>query len=473
MNAILHQAPADQTIDDFVIWFSETTDLAMGESLSFDLSLIDPAAHDTASAVVQASGHRLAGGAQSPTRSTAEPTTNLFIGETVFADIEKRQYKLNEFLTYFSLALESISKQTYVESTRYLHFVYVSVDKVRELISIAKFINKLNAQSAFAELRLVPFSHPEGGYPAPANGQIDGLMRPSVTGERPKELFSKAWRNLGDDALEQCELFVRATLDDDDIWMPWTVSEFVLQCKANWELDGGDVRCIGNPNQLLYYPLENGRIDLVPMRMIMNGSKCATSRSWELIEPVHPWKLPEPFSQNVARQLRHWGIDLRVAYQAKPCFMYVRRHGRLSALTKYEHYRQEPITATNIGSEDFALESARELVQRSFVRAPAEFGIDPPTLTARGKMDEESHLLNIDINVDEMIPAHGLEAEKCAIEVTCRTSDGEQQTRYPLQGRIEVDVSGWEGRSGLAVWDISKNERLFSTWIRGAEKFLS
>lgn len=469
---ITKPAPKVEDFEAFLLWLEAVSGEADGAKISFDLGALSDELFTPALEVIGAIGHFVAPNAPG-VREKRPVLETVVVGETVFADFEKRPEKLEEFTGYIKRCLASVSGQNYTAKCLYVHFVYISVDKLDAVLDLAKWINRLNAESVFAQIQLVLFRHPEGGYAAPVNGQIDALIRPSIQGERPNELFERGWRNLALPWLEELERFIRITIDDDDVWMPWTINEVVTNAVAA-QLEGGrDIKFVGIPNQFLYYPLEHGRVDMVSMKMIMNGSKFVTSSNWSSIKENHPWMIPESFSQNMARQFRRLGITLMVSYKAKPCFVYVRRHGRLSALTKFEHYRDVARTATCIGSEDYILEAGQDLVDEWFTRMPAQFGIDPPTLVARGKMETDTGLLRVAINADELVEGHHLNPEDLKVVVTCRTAEGEQVTEHDFASSLNIDPEGWEGRSGLAIWDRRTDKRIFSAWIRGEAKFLS
>lgn len=468
---IMRIAPKAKDFTAFLHWLEEEVGAAEGAKIIFELGQLNDELRLPASEVIEAVGHFVA--PNEPGRRGKRAIETVVVGETVFADFEKRPEKLSEFTIYVKRCLASISGQYYTPKCLYVHFVYISVDKVDSVLDLAKWINRLNAESVFAEIRLVLFRHPEGGYSAPVNGQIDALIRPSIQGERPNELFDRGWRNLALPWMEDLRCFIRISIDDDDVWMPWAINEVVKNAMAAQREGGREVKFVGFPNQFLYYPLEHGRVDMVAMTMIMNGSKFVTSTSWGLIKENHPWMIPESFSRNMARQFRRLGKTLLVSYKAKPCFVYVRRRGRLSALTKFEHYRGEPRTATCIGSEDYILDAAHDLAGQWFNREPAQFGTDPPTLVARGKLKEDSGALRVDINADEIVEAYQLNPENLKILITCRTVEGEQITEHDFASILEIDPKGWEGRSGLSIWDRTTDKKLFSAWIRGAAKFLS
>ena len=272
--------------------------------------------------------------------------------------------------------------------------------------------------------------------------------------------------------LDDFDLYLRATIDDDDLWLPWTIQEFVASARAAADLGGRAVKYIGIPNQMLFYqPIDFGRLDSVRMRMVMHGSKFAMSNDWSLLIEHHPWMLPEPFSQNMARFMRRRSVDLKINSSGRPCFIYVRRHGRLSAVTKYEHYVESPMTRCFVPNEEDIVRHAVELAGDTGEPGEATFGIDPPTLEARGELHGET--LVVRLNVEELAEGHGIDPDDHYVTVKCRTADGDQVTRHEFRDELEIDPSGWEGRSGLSVLSKDTDTCVFNTWIRGKEPYLS
>lgn len=372
------------------------------------------------------------------------------------------------------MTLEAIAAQVPVDEARFVHFTHISIDKPREVVSLARLINSLNRRSEFAEFRLSPFSHPAEGYPEPSNGHIDMLMRPSLFNDRPSVLFQNALNLFGESELGLADSYIRVAMDDDDVWLPWAIEEFVTQGTAALAEPGRSVRCIGISKQFLYYPLEDGRVDLVDMTKVMPGSKFLVSADWSQIKDRHPWMLPESFSENVARQMRHRGVDIRLAVGGvRPCLIYVRRHGRLSAMTKFEHYRREAKTVVGVGSEAWALESALKLFEScgAAERGRVSFELDPPTPEARATLTENGEL-RVTLNSAELVSSYELETDSLRVRIKCATEGEDSVWEFPFDDQFMVDPSNWTGRSVLTIVDEEDHE-VFGTWIRGEEKYLS
>lgn len=460
------QAGNYQAIGSFLRWLDKIIEQKDFEEVYVDLDRLDRSILPSAQQILAACGIDFKG---SQSRQFVRKGKISVISETVFADIEKRPEKLESFLNYYRLTLKSLGEQIIPESTIYVHITHVSIDKPLEVISIARWINYLNEKLGIQQFLMHPFSHPEGGYPKPENGHVDAVMRPSLFNDRPAYLFNRALSVLNDDNIKQSELFVRTSIDDDDMWLPWTVEEFVRLAGENLKLPGRESRCMGIPNQFIYYPLDEGRLDLVRMDRVMPGSKFNFSNEWEVITERHPWMLPESFSTNVARQMRARQVDICLATNARPCVIYVRRHGRLSAMTKFHHYVEDPHTVRSLGNEEFAFAVARQIGCNLEIRDPL-FELDLPILQARGVM-KENDMLHIRINAEEMVEKHDLNVDELSIRVKCQTPAGYNITEHSFSDLIVVDPSRWSGRAVLLL-DIS-GEEAFGTWIRGSESFLS
>lgn len=455
-----------QSIGSFLKWLDKIIEQEGSDEICIDLSRLDKSILPSVKQVLAACGLEFNG---SLGRRIVNGGNISVISETVFADVEKRPEKLESFLNYYRLTLNSLGEQILPASVRYVHITHVSIDKPLEVISIAKWINNLNKKVGALQFLLHPFSHPASGYPKPENGHIDAIMRPSLFNGRPRYLFNRAFSLLNDDSIKSSELFVRASIDDDDMWLPWTVAEFVRLAGENVKLTGRKSRCIGIPNQFIYYPLDEGRLDFVRMDRVMPGSKFNFSSEWEVIEERHPWMLPESFSTNVARQMRAREVDICLVTNARPCVIYVRRHGRLSAMTKFHHYVEEPYTIRALGKEDFAFEEACAIGYDLEIRDPL-FELDLPILQARGAMEKDG-MLHIRINAEEMVEKHHLDLDKLSIRVKCHTPAGYNITEHAFSDLIVVDPSTWSGRAVLLL--DSEGEEAFGTWIRGNESFLS
>lgn len=461
-------APSLQSFSDFLVWWSNETEKTEA-TRTVDLSPLSDQFREAAESVVVATGHYA--NQHAPRRVHATKVSVLT--ETIFADVEDRPEKLEEFLGYYDLTLESVAAQEWVADATFVHITHISIDKAREIIVLSRRINELNRRSVFATLRLSLFEHPADGYPEPENGHIDRRFRPSIFGDTPHQLFDKALQNIACPGLRHSELFIRTSLDDDDLWLPWAMGEFVKIARSVTQYPSRDNWCIGIPTQFLYYPLDLGRVDLTSMRMVMPGSKFNVSTSWDTIVKRSSWMLPESFSTNVERQMRHRGVDIRLAHNSRPCLVYVRRGGRLSAMTKFEHYRYEPFTADHIGNERAILEHAIALDARHYAASALEFRVDPPTPEARAVFDPDTGSLEITFNSEELIQAHDLEPSQLFVRLKCRTEGGEEILDYPFQSLYHADPSNWTGRALLMVLTKAEEDQVFGTWIRGTEPYLS
>lgn len=460
-----------QSVSSFLKWWMLHFNGTTPRRFLVDLTDLDSSIRNAASEIVRASGHSVVGEVTVQFRPDLSLISNVVLSESVFADIEERPEKLDLFLNYYRLTLRSIANQEPVQGTRFVHFTHISRDKVNTVISLAKEINRLNATSKFATLYLNVFEHPEEGYLKPNNGHIDQVMRPSLFNGRPEFLFDRAFLSLAEPELKNKGFFIRVCIDDDDLWMPYAIEEMVKQGKALLDMPGRDNRCVGISNQFLYYPLDGGRLDSVDMRMVMPGSKFNVAEKWTAILSRHPWMLPESFSSNVARQMRARKVDISVARNARPILIYVRRHGRLSAMTKFEHYRNEPRVLKAVGSDYDALESAIELSRSFEVESTPEFSVDPPTPEARAELISPS-CLQVRLNSDELTAAFGLQPSALEVCVKCATNDGTDINVFPFQPSFEVNPSLWTGRAILTICD-AEGKELFGTWIRGNESYLS
>lgn len=466
-NVISLTPPPGLDIRQFLEWWNEQTNLDNFQVLEIDVTSLPSELREAASAVVRASGHRLR---EECSVSTNDKDHDLVIfSETIFADVETRWDKLRAFLDYYRLSLESISAQREVYGARHVHFTYVSVDKIREILVLARLINRLNRLSVFSEMRLVLFEHPADSREA-ENGHIEHKYTPSRFGDSPKRLFRKAILNLGAEDITARDLYLRCALDDDDIWLPWAMQEMAFAARAVVGKGGRPRKSLGFPNQFLYYPQELGRVDSVRMAMVMTGSKVHVGIGWDNIADRHAWGLPESFSANMQRRFRHIDTDLVLAENNRPMWVYVRRAGRLSATTKFEHYREEPRTVSHIGDEHSIIEAATVL-DSGFERTPLVFGIDPPALEARAEMGAD-RLLHVRVNLKEMIEAFDLDPQNLQITVNWGDDDGRHELTVPPGSEFQLNSDGWTKRTRLSLDDLNGGAH-FSTWVRGKEIFLS
>lgn len=460
-------APPTADIGQFLKWWNSETYLDDFFALEADLSKLSSEIREAASEVVRASGHRVKG--HGGFAAVDEDHDLVIFSETIFADVETRWDKLRDFLDFYRLSLESIARQREVYASRHIHFTYVSVEKTREILALARLINRLNGESGFSELRLVLFEHPSVRGEAD-NGHIEHQYTPSRFGDKPKELFTKAVFNLGSSEVTSRELYLRCALDDDDVWLPWAMQEMVYAARTLVSNGGRPCKSLGFPNQFLYYPQEFGRVDSVRMAMVMTGSKVHVGIGWDNISDRHAWGLPESFSANMRRRFRHNGVDLVLVENNRPLWVYVRRAGRLSATTKFEHYREEPRTINHIGDEHSILNAAK-ILDRDFVRKPLEFGIDPPALEARAVMNTD-RLLKVRLNLKEMIDSYDLDPGSVKVTINWGDDDGRHELIVCPESEFQVDPAGWTKRTRLALDDL-KSGAHFSTWVRGKEIFLS
>lgn len=464
-------APAVKNAAQLLDWWAEEVRSPhFGQYEGYDLTLPGDNIRKLASLLFQTSG-------LFPDPSTAAAdlsASKLVIIETIFADTEHDDQALDRLYTAFLRTLGSISAQHIPGDAKLIHAIYCSIDKEQHYLNLLHEICSFNRLHPNIEFILLPYRHPANGYPRSDSGHIDALRLPNkFYSHLALALFADTRKIIEARHLTTKSTNIRLAIDDDDVILPWGIAEMLAISEDAQELFHRKVKALGVLNQFVYYPIEGGRIDLVTWNVCMSGSKFFLSENLCELDALTPWMLPEQFSANVQRNFRQRNIDLHTVPEARPFFIYMRSGNSLSGMLKTQHYTSPASSLSGFGGHRFALETAAQLDSLSAKRKEAySFGIDPPSLQARGKMDPETNELVITGNFGEFIASKGLDPDELVIVINYGTEESRAEISVPFSESINVSTLGWTQRAILRIENGDK-DNLGSAWIRGQEPFLS
>lgn len=469
------RAPGNISWRRLLLWWAERIEESPESHFCVDLASLDEQKREALGQVVTACGH--ATGSKRRLQLIPADSSFFLLMETIFADTETSYETLVRLLAMYRQSLRSIADQNYVADVSAVHITYCSVDKSQELLTLSRLINDLNDRSKLFRFVLVPYIHPKEGYPAAKTGHIDALRLPNkYFSENSKRLTQKGIARLRSESDLKFAKNIRVTIDDDDLWLPWAVEELVSIGESAFELGGRSTKAIGVANQIVYYPTGTGRLDVADWDLAMTGSKFFISTSFDRLLDFTPWMLPEAFSDVQERQFRHVGVDLSIVRGSRPFFVYVRSHGNLSGMLKTDHYVGKPVTRFGVGSYYDARNVATRLVQSEMgVRKSADyvFSVDPPSLSVRGRFEEDSGTLKVEGNFDEYLKRRSIPTDsRIKVVVSAGTDDGRIEVERTLEDDLVYDASGWTSRPLLRL-ENDNGEKIGSAWIRGKALFLS
>ncbi|GGG64045.1 hypothetical protein GCM10011374_29480 [Kocuria dechangensis] len=304
--------------------------------------------------------------------------TGKLIVETIFCDAELNLMVQRTYFARLKRTLLSLSRITVPEDLDVVHLLYVSVDKKRWLQELETLTGRLSRTSAVS-FRVIPYGHPSNGYSSGGQAHPDTVKGPNKQHPLRNHLF----RSTGEDVVDRpYEYIARATLDDDDLWLPWQAQEIRRVCMNLVSEPADQVVGVGLRNNFIAYSDEGGvKAQSVAMNRMLTGNKFYfyPPTAFDQIGTLSPWNVPELMTVNYRERYRRTGVDLRIQEHNVPGFVYMRRGNNLSAQQKTGY------VTTEHGAADFADEAAMyeslaaDRVSGMMPPRPMEidYGIDP------------------------------------------------------------------------------------------------
>lgn len=464
--------PAFDNVEELLSKFNTLFDTERSDIPTLDVDDVPIEFRDTITEIASAAGIPCNTTRRRSLRFDADDT--LILSETIFADTESDPSAIGRLEQAHFRSLASLAALQPVANTIHLHVVYCSIDKIEQYVSIARRINTLNSLQETTVFFLIPYAHPEDGYPSPPNGHIDAKVLPNKSiAKNFGKLHSRFNRSLNDFTEGTPNLYVRAGLDDDDLWAKWGLRIISRVAQNAVKLPGRSLKAIGLPNSFIYYPTNGGQLHEAEMDVALTGTKFLVSRDLHEIEKLSPYELPEYFTTNVRRSFRTRGLDLFLERNTAAFFVYMRSGANLSSMGKQQHYIGEPKQTACVGNAETVLDEINRNHEPVAVTSQLDFSIDPPSLRASARLDPETNRLAIQGNFEEYLVSRGLEYPGAYSLVINFGIEGKRsELTIPLSEELIVDPTGWTERVIVRIEDPS-NEPLGSSWLRGSEPFLS
>lgn len=280
----------------------------------------------------------------------------LFTVETIFCDNESDLEIRRLYLTRWLKSLSWMAKVEIPSRVDLYHFLYISSDKIEEIKVITDLLNNFEP-SVRERFKLVEYRHPAEGYSVNTQKHPDSIKNPNKVAPRRDDLFKKAWGKLPEITAERV---IRATLDDDDFWLPWQVEEMVRVADLAFEEE--TIIGVGLRKACIAYVQEH-RGDVVEMTHHMNGNKfyLSSMKLWERQSELSPWSIPEDFSeQNVARMARA-GVRLKTSASNRPGWIYGRWGSNLSLHDKTRYYARRYFAFPFSDEDNLVFEAERRI----------------------------------------------------------------------------------------------------------------
>lgn len=464
--------PEFNNAEELLVKFNALFDIEQGANPTLDLDDVSGSFRSTAIEIASAAGIPGNTTTRKPFRFAADDI--LVLSETIFADTETDQSALNRLEQAHFRSLASLAALQPVANAKHIHVVYCSIDKAAQYISIARRINTLNELQDTTAFFLIPYAHPKNGYPTPPNGHVDAKVLPNKSiAKNFANLHSRFCRALDGWAKATPGLYVRVGLDDDDLWAKWGLRVLSRAARHAVDLPGRALKAVGLPNSFIYYPTEKGELHEAELNVALTGTKFLVSRSFNEIERLSPYELPEFFTTNVRRAFRDRGIDLFVERNTPAFFVYMRSGSNLSSMRKQQHYIGEPKQTACVGNADTVLDEINRNHEPNSIASRFDFTIDPPSLRASAHLDHDTGKLAIQGNFHEYLVSRGMEYPGDYSLVINYGIDGERaEVAIPLSEELIVDAAGWTERVIVRIEDPT-SENVGSSWLRGSEPFLS
>lgn len=280
----------------------------------------------------------------------------LLIAETIFCDNESDPAVRNLYFSRWLHSLEWIAKLEIPEHVDFYLVMYISRDKVDETQAIYLFLKGL-PESIQERFQLVLYDHPSEGYNLDSEKHPDSIKNPNKVAPRRDKLFERAWKQL---PASNADRIIRATLDDDDFWLPWQLKEMVRI--ANIAFEENQIVGVGLRQACVSY-LEERKTDVVEMTHHMNGNKFYVS-SFLMIEKqrkLSPWSIPEDFNENNVARLARAGVKLKSTKANRPGWIYGRWGGNLSLHNKSNYYARRLFAFSFDDSKDSIFQAERRI----------------------------------------------------------------------------------------------------------------
>lgn len=283
------------------------------------------------------------------------PGKYIVLVETIFCDNERDATVRQDFFQRWYISLRALASVSVPVDCTVKYILYLSDDKLQEKVLVQAFLASLNPEVA-RRFVVVPYEHPTDGYGSKGVVHPDSLKNPNKTAPRRDWLFEAALTRI---SVEGYDRVIRATLDDDDFWLPWQLHEIVQAAEGVFE--PGKILGVGLRNALVAYH-DASKVDVVELTHHMNGNKFYLSEIglFSRQRVLSPWSIPEDFNEaNVARMGRA-GVSLTSVGENNPGWIYNRWGGNLSLHDKSKYYIQNMST--------FGFDNAYELIDSAVSR---------------------------------------------------------------------------------------------------------
>ncbi|MHA6600327.1 alpha/beta hydrolase family protein [Corynebacterium coyleae] len=259
--------------------------------------------------------------------------------ETIFCDYESDPEILDKYFSRWLHSLRSVANITIPDGVFFRHFLYISSDKLEFAGKLRDILNAL-PDSQKTRFVIVPYDHPVGGYGYDEDSHPDQYKNPNKSAPNRDRLFERA---LSIEPVPEWERSIRLTLDDDDLWAPWHLSEIVRA--ADLAYDPDKVVGVGLENAIIAY-IDKGVADIVGLNKAMNGNKFYVSdnKKWSLQTRLSPWSIPESFDPKNVTRMSKAGVTLTRISGNRPGWVYGRWGTNLSGREKHRYYSNKQAT---------------------------------------------------------------------------------------------------------------------------------
>ena len=275
--------------------------------------------------------------------------------ETIFCDNERDATVRQDFFRRWYISLRALASVSVPADCTVKYILYVSDDKFQEKVLVQAFLASLDPEVA-RRFVVVPYVHPIDGYESKGVVHPDSLKNPNKTAPRRDWLFEAALTQIN---VEGYDRVIRATLDDDDFWMPWQLHEFIQA--ADRVFQPGRIIGVGLRNALVAYH-DASKLDVVELTHHMNGNKFYLSEIglFDRQRVLSPWSIPEDFNDSNIARMGRAGVSLSSVGENKPGWIYNRWGGNLSLHDKSRYYIKKMHT--------FEFNNAYELIDSAAAR---------------------------------------------------------------------------------------------------------
>lgn len=275
--------------------------------------------------------------------------------ETIFCDNERDATVRQDFFQRWYISLRALAGVSVPVDCTVKYILYLSDDKFQEKVLVQAFLASLSPEVA-RRFVVVPYEHPTDGYESRGVVHPDSLKNPNKTAPRRDWLFEAALTRI---SVEGYDRVIRATLDDDDFWMPWQLHEFIQA--ADRVFQPGKIIGVGLRNAMVAYH-DASKADVVELTHHMNGNKFYLSEIglFNRQRVLSPWSIPEDFNDSNIARMERAGVSLSSVGENNPGWIYNRWGGNLSLHDKTRYYIKNMHT--------FEFNNAYELIDSAVAR---------------------------------------------------------------------------------------------------------